>query len=205
MRHRRPRDQRQIHRLPRQVLRRHCRRIHRRCRCHSYPRSSASADPIERLPAPREQRRIHRLRRQVHRRRRLLRQRLFRRLHRRRLLLLRQRLFRRPHRSTPCSATRSRGASARDAATAYIGFARAGRIPLSITPAALNRGRASLPAPCYRFPQRRCSAAIIAHVVVQRDYSFVCHRMCPSGAHRETITPDPPYWGFRRGVPIRFV
>ena len=64
---------------------------------------------------------------------------------------------------------------------------------------------ASLPAPCYRFPQRRCSAAITAHVVVQRDYSFVCHRMCPSGAHRETITPNPPYWGFRRGVPIRFV
>lgn len=51
---------------------------------------------------------------------------------------------------------------------------------------------ASLPAPCYRFPQRRCSAAITAHVVVQRDYSFVCHRMCPSGAHRETITHDTP-------------
>ena len=100
---------------------------------------------------------------------------------------------------------RSRGASARDATTAYIGFARAGRIPLSITPAALNRGGASLPAPCYRFPQRRCSAAITAHVVVQRDYSFVCHRMRPSGVHRETITPDPPYWGLRRSVPIRFV
>jgi len=64
--------------------------------------------------------------------------------------------------------------------------------PPSPTSSYATSPSASLPAPCYRFPQRRCSAAITAHVVVQRDYSFVCHRMCPSGAHRETITHDTP-------------